>query len=219
MDDSDTVIDVVAYEGKTWPGLINTSFGALNGQSIERDPSSTDTDNISIDFSIRENDGTPGLVMQLCEGNFDNDTDVDDSDLAVFAENFGRTDCGTGPLCEGDFEPDGDVDGSDIALFAAEFGRADCPVACGDGFCSSGENPDNCSIDCPVACGDGFCSSGENPNNCSIDCPVACGDGFCSSGEDASNCSADCPSATCGDGFCDPGEGEDVNNCSADCPA
>ena len=29
----------------------------------------------------------------LCEGDFDGDGDVDGSDLAVFAADFGRTDC------------------------------------------------------------------------------------------------------------------------------
>ncbi|CAD7773487.1 hypothetical protein DMNBHIDG_00770 [Candidatus Methanoperedenaceae archaeon GB37] len=29
----------------------------------------------------------------LCEGDFDHDGDVDGSDLAIFAEDFGRTDC------------------------------------------------------------------------------------------------------------------------------
>jgi hypothetical protein len=62
-----------------------------------------------------------------CEGDFDNDKDVDGSDLAVFAADFGRTDCATGPPCEGDFDSDNDVDGSDLAVFAADFGRTDCP--------------------------------------------------------------------------------------------
>ncbi len=52
---------------------------------------------------------------------------MDGSDLAVFAAEFGRTDCASGPLCEGDFDGDGDVDGSDLAVFAADFGRTDCP--------------------------------------------------------------------------------------------
>ena len=64
---------------------------------------------------------------ELCEGDFDNDSDVDGSDLALFAADFGRTDCASGPPCEGDFDNDGDVDGSDLALFAADFGRTDCP--------------------------------------------------------------------------------------------
>jgi predicted outer membrane repeat protein len=64
----------------------------------------------------------------ICEGDFDEDSDVDGSDLAVFAADFGRTDCGVPTTCPGDFDNDGDVDGSDLAIFAADFGRTDCPV-------------------------------------------------------------------------------------------
>ena len=53
--------------------------------------------------------------------------DVDGSDLAVFAMDFGRTNCDINPECEGDFDHDNDVDGSDLAVFAADFGRTDCP--------------------------------------------------------------------------------------------
>lgn len=69
------------------------------------------------------------LTVSLCEGDFDTDADVDGSDLAVFAADFGRTDCNDDgvPDCEGDFDKDGDVDGSDLAVFAADFGRTDCP--------------------------------------------------------------------------------------------
>ena len=62
-----------------------------------------------------------------CQGDFEDDGDVDGSDLAVFAADFGRTDCDTGKKCEGDFDNDDDVDGSDLAVFAADFGRTDCP--------------------------------------------------------------------------------------------
>ena len=65
--------------------------------------------------------------IEPCEGDFDHDCDVDGSDLAVFAADFGRTDCVNEPPCEGDFDGDGDVDGSDLAIFAADFGRTDCP--------------------------------------------------------------------------------------------
>ena len=71
----------------------------------------------------RDGDGV-GDACQ-CEGNFDNDSDVDGSDLAVFAADFGRTDCSGG--CKGDLDGDGDVDGRDLAVFAADFGRRDCP--------------------------------------------------------------------------------------------
>ncbi len=46
------------------------------------------------------------------------------SDLAVFAADFGRTDCSMD--CEGAFEDD-DVDGSDLATFAADMERTECP--------------------------------------------------------------------------------------------
>ena len=65
--------------------------------------------------------------VDACEGNFDSDSDVDGSDLSIFAADFGRTDCDTGDPCEGDFDGDNDVDGSDLATFAADFGRTDCP--------------------------------------------------------------------------------------------
>jgi hypothetical protein len=64
--------------------------------------------------------------VAFCEGDFEPDGDVDGSDLAVFAEDFGRTSCDTGPVCEGDFDNDNDVDGSDLAVFAEDFGRTDC---------------------------------------------------------------------------------------------
>jgi hypothetical protein len=65
----------------------------------------------------------------LCEGDFESDGDVDGSDLAVFAADFGRTDCAGGLTCEGDFDGDSDVDGSDLAVFAVDFGRVDCALS------------------------------------------------------------------------------------------
>ena len=66
-------------------------------------------------------------TQPVCEGDFEPDGDVDGSDLAVFAVDFGRTDCSGD--CEGDFDNDFDVDGSDLAVFAADFGRTDCPTS------------------------------------------------------------------------------------------
>ena len=37
------------------------------------------------------------IAGTACEGDFDNDGDVDGSDLSVFAADFGRTDCDLGP--------------------------------------------------------------------------------------------------------------------------
>jgi hypothetical protein len=64
-------------------------------------------------------------AADLCAGDFDGDNDVDGADLAVFAADFGRTDCCK--ECPGDFNNDCDVDGADLAIFAADFGRTDCP--------------------------------------------------------------------------------------------
>lgn len=66
------------------------------------------------------------LCIDPCEGNFDGDSDVDGSDLATFAADFGRTNCSVQSTCPGDFDNDCDVDGSDLATFAADFGRTDC---------------------------------------------------------------------------------------------
>ncbi|OEU78069.1 MAG: hypothetical protein BA865_11755 [Desulfobacterales bacterium S5133MH4] len=35
----------------------------------------------------------PGVFLNTCEGDFDNDGDVDGSDLAIFAADFGNTNC------------------------------------------------------------------------------------------------------------------------------
>jgi hypothetical protein len=62
-----------------------------------------------------------------CPGDFNGDKDVDGSDLAVFAADFGITNCDTNDPCEGDFDKDNDVDVRDLSVFAADFGRTDCP--------------------------------------------------------------------------------------------
>lgn len=64
---------------------------------------------------------------ETCNGDFDTDGDVDGTDLATFAADFGRTDCAAD--CEGDFNGDNDVDGSDLATFATDFGRTNCSGA------------------------------------------------------------------------------------------
>ena len=77
-------------------------------------------------WSNTHNGGVIQPPPEVCEGDFEPDGDVDGSDLAVFAADFGRTNCSGD--CEGDFDTDGDVDGSDLATFAADFGRTNCPV-------------------------------------------------------------------------------------------
>ena len=85
-----------------------------------------DESNIIDEFDESNNTDSIEVDSIKCPGDFDNDGDVDGSDLAVFAADFGRTDCSIGPECKGDFDHDNDVDGSDLAVFAADFGRTDC---------------------------------------------------------------------------------------------
>ena len=63
----------------------------------------------------------------VCYGDFAEDLDVDGADLAIFSEDFGRTDCGSYPPCEGDLDRDGDVDLNDLKAFVNSFGRTRCP--------------------------------------------------------------------------------------------
>ena len=63
-----------------------------------------------------------------CDSDFQPDGKVDETDLAVLAAEFGRTDCcGTEvEHCEADFDNDCTVDGGDLSVLIAEFGRTDC---------------------------------------------------------------------------------------------
>ncbi len=84
-------------------------------------------DDSDADFTIMEE-------PPPCYGDVNSDGRVDEDDLATFAGEFGRSDCGSelAGMCQCDFKtmenpPDGDVDGYDLAVLAAEFGRSDCP--------------------------------------------------------------------------------------------
>ncbi|CAD7773481.1 hypothetical protein DMNBHIDG_00769 [Candidatus Methanoperedenaceae archaeon GB37] len=115
-----TVVDFGGGKGGiTLTGVINQF--AIGGQELAIDNVEAPID---MAFALITKDDT-----KYCEGDFDRDGDVDGSDLAIFAADFGRTDCYFTGDCEGDFDYDGDVDGSDLAVFAADFGRTDCPCA------------------------------------------------------------------------------------------
>jgi|LGVF01.1.fsa_nt_gb hypothetical protein len=135
--DSDGDLDMVTAGDRTYvyendgTGVFTPSTYSLVGTSgLNGDVALVDVDNdcdLDLVSAGWENKLYYNKTVTACEGDFDNDGDVDDSDLAVFAADFGRTDCDTGDKCEGDFDGDNDVDGSDLAVFAADFGRADCP--------------------------------------------------------------------------------------------
>ncbi len=69
------------------------------------------------------------VSINLCEGNFEDGNDLDQDDLLIFIDDFGRSDCcwPSALPCEGDFDEDCDVDGADVAVFEDDFGRTDCP--------------------------------------------------------------------------------------------
>jgi DNA-binding beta-propeller fold protein YncE len=85
---------------------------------ITPNPPQTDTNN----------DGVGDACPTFCQGDFDNDGDVDGVDAGKFGADFGRTNCSSSPLCEGDFDNDGDVDGIDASTFSTDFGRINCPI-------------------------------------------------------------------------------------------
>ncbi len=84
---------------------------------------SADTPNDSTGWYI-DNVRVPGVYLSPCEGDFDNDGDVDGSDLTKYSNFFGRVNCSVEfDFCSGDFDNDGDVDGSDLGVFSGDFGN------------------------------------------------------------------------------------------------
>lgn len=92
----------------------------LTGELLTFKVTVTDTDDLESTDTV-----TVNVLNNTCPGDFDNDNDVDGSDLSIFAVDFGRTDCNGD--CEGDVDTDGDVDGSDLSVFASDFGKTHCP--------------------------------------------------------------------------------------------
>lgn len=105
-------------------GQVKDTDGDTIGDDIDNCPYVANGDQVDSD-----GDGI-GDACDCNDSDFDNDGDVDGSDLAVFAADFGRTDCceTSVPPCEGDFDGDCDVDGSDLSAFSANFGRTNCAV-------------------------------------------------------------------------------------------
>jgi len=122
----DNIFGPISRYSAGWTRSPTTYLTAYEGQKVRiafyhtADGSYTDAGWYIDDIKL------PGVFLIPCEGDFDNDGDVDGSDLSVFAADFGRTDCSLQDFCDGDFDGDGDVDGSDLAIFAADFGKTDC---------------------------------------------------------------------------------------------
>jgi len=86
-------------------------------------------------------DGNNCIDACECEGDFDNDLDVDGTDTTVFLDDIGRfssnNPCTALDPCNGDFDCDGDVDGTDTTKFLEDLGRFSfnnpCPQDCQTG--------------------------------------------------------------------------------------
>ena len=107
-----------------------------------------DVDNCSFDANPLQEDNFPPQTNNCgdaceCEGNFDDDFDVDGTDAAAFKVHFGRSGfnnpCSNSSPCDGDLECDSDVDGTDASLFKVDFGRSSfinpCPSCPTDPWC------------------------------------------------------------------------------------
>jgi len=78
---------------------------------------------ITLDYGGQQTDVI--LSPPPCEWDTDLDRDVDEVDLAGFADQFGLTDCGG--ICSGDFGEDNDADGLDLFSIIQDLFRRDCP--------------------------------------------------------------------------------------------
>lgn len=61
-----------------------------------------------------------------CTGHFDQDGDVDGSDISLFIAKFNLGYCPSGNDCNGDYNSDGFVDDYDLGIFASYFGQVAC---------------------------------------------------------------------------------------------
>ena len=79
---------------------------------------------------INQEDCNSNGVGDACEcyADFDNDGNVYPSDLSVFLDEYGRTDCISNPPCQADIDGDGNVYPGDLSIFLEEYGREDCPT-------------------------------------------------------------------------------------------
>jgi len=81
--------------------------------------------------------------QEPCQGNLDNDTDVDMDDLMLLESQIGQQ-C----PCTADIDIDGDVDMDDRQLLVSEMNRVTCWTCNNDGSCDVFENVVSCPQDC-----------------------------------------------------------------------
>jgi len=143
---------IYAYSDDCAQGTIDPATGVLIVPPFLSPPEEICTITVTDTANTYINTGDPIVCTQdiiilagtcECEGNFDNDQDVDGFDAATFKADFSRggfiRPCVNGDPCNGDFSCDGDVDGSDASLFKSDFGRGQfnnpCPSCPRDPWC------------------------------------------------------------------------------------
>ncbi len=127
------MLEAAGGSGSLTPDEIYTAMESTAIDIVRRSPSGIDNLPVGFDFDsgfglIQADAAILAVSGSLCNGDFDGDGDVDGSDLGLFNNDFGRTDCTIVTPCNGDFDNDGDVDGTDLGLFNTDFGRTDCPI-------------------------------------------------------------------------------------------
>ena len=95
--------------------------------------------------------GGPGDGACQCQGDLDNDQDLDGWDLLDFSFYYANQNL------EADLNGDNLVDVADLEVFAGDYGRNDCP-SCDDGNACTEDFCDPATGECqhvPVSCDDG----------------------------------------------------------------
>lgn len=117
--DLNNLFDAEAHENIPLYGsekLTLTKFMGLHG---------IETAHYSVPVNVQLAEMKSPASLPACDGDFDNDGDVDGFDLAVFADAFGSSSYNP----SADFNNDGYVNETDLAWFAGNFGRTDCGLS------------------------------------------------------------------------------------------
>jgi len=102
-------------------------------------PNTCDEDNCPNNYNPGQEDTYPpggnGIGDACdCEGDFDCDGDIDETDAALFKADFGRNQyknpCTNNNPCNGDFDCDGDVDWTDAEKFKADYDKRSSKDQC-----------------------------------------------------------------------------------------
>jgi hypothetical protein len=119
------------YFGNTYPiSVIASDIGATEYLCQMQDPDSFYFWHVVAKYTNGNQISGPYgwfFTSPPCEGDFDDDNDVDVDDLRIFSNAFGTSDCTIEGNCVSDFDNDNDIDGRDLFILIQDFGRTSCP--------------------------------------------------------------------------------------------